>query len=311
VRLAAAHGWHALFLAAGQLLKNCPVTDDWHYHDDPWGEWLDRYVLSRDDGLWLSDGTDRSPLDVAQVLLEETKHGLALTGDPIKLLQLAGLKYRVGKELVVQGSWYSADNIEVHISSALVPHTKAQRLARKLVREEPMTVWIPKYYGSEEDAGYSRGDKREYTPWIFCPTGEPKLDEHDPFRTPWANLRPRLARDYISALSITTDDPFGRYWRNRRRGLVLRAQAWGPKDLDGDREDHSGLRLYCSTSSLKQILSKYDNDLLLLISLRRYEKEGHSADSKFTHTVAVVRISKALDLDYFKGRVNHVYTPRQ
>jgi hypothetical protein len=30
-------GWHALFLAAGRLLKECPVTDD-SYYDDPWPE---------------------------------------------------------------------------------------------------------------------------------------------------------------------------------------------------------------------------------------------------------------------------------
>ena len=56
-------GWHALFLAAGKLLVRVPVTDDWWYEADPWGEWFGRYVLTRDDGLWLSDGTDRKPLD--------------------------------------------------------------------------------------------------------------------------------------------------------------------------------------------------------------------------------------------------------
>ncbi|WP_419587766.1 hypothetical protein, partial [Thiolapillus sp.] len=35
------------------------MTDDWWYESDPWGEWLGRYALTRDDGLWLSDGTDK------------------------------------------------------------------------------------------------------------------------------------------------------------------------------------------------------------------------------------------------------------
>ena len=50
-------GWHALFLAAGRLLKTYPVTDD-SWYDDPWGEWFGRYTLTRNDGLWLSDGTE-------------------------------------------------------------------------------------------------------------------------------------------------------------------------------------------------------------------------------------------------------------
>jgi hypothetical protein len=51
-------GWHALFFAAGRLLRDHPVTDDWWYEEDPWGEWLDRYLNTRQDGYWLSDGTD-------------------------------------------------------------------------------------------------------------------------------------------------------------------------------------------------------------------------------------------------------------
>jgi hypothetical protein len=303
-------GWHALFLAAGQLLKNFPVTNDWYYHDDPWGEWLDRYLLTRDDGLWLSDGTERTPLDTAQVLLEKTKDGLALTDRQDKLMQLVGVTSRVGKELIVQGYWHSADDIEVRISSALVPPEKAQRLARELMREEPMRVWVPMYHESEDDVEYSRGDKKEYTPWILCPSGEARLDEHDPFGVSCANLRPRLSRDYASALSLTTSDPFGRCWQNRRGTAALRAQAWGREDRYSDRGPHSGLRLYCSASSLKRILNKYDKNLLLLISLQRYEKAGYREDSKFTHTVAALTLSKTLDLEYFKGRVNYLHKSR-
>ena len=52
-------GWHALFLVASKLLATFPVTDDyssWH-KDDPWGAWLRHYGLTRNDGLWLSDGS--------------------------------------------------------------------------------------------------------------------------------------------------------------------------------------------------------------------------------------------------------------
>src|SRR5207244_4224333 len=36
-------GWHGLFLAAGTLLATFPVTQDWWYKDDPWGQWLSQY----------------------------------------------------------------------------------------------------------------------------------------------------------------------------------------------------------------------------------------------------------------------------
>src|SRR3546814_9467477 len=96
-------GWHALFMAAGKLLRDAPVTNDWWYDEDPWGEWLSSYLLTRKDGLWLSDGTDRVPMDSVQILLEESKQELALTGDRGKLLGMIGLAPRIGKEFIVEG----------------------------------------------------------------------------------------------------------------------------------------------------------------------------------------------------------------
>lgn len=54
-------GWHALLVVDSRLLSRYPVTDDW-YGDDPWTQWLNGRLLTRKDGLWLSDGMDRPPL---------------------------------------------------------------------------------------------------------------------------------------------------------------------------------------------------------------------------------------------------------
>ncbi|MCK4580368.1 MAG: hypothetical protein KAU10_03375, partial [Dehalococcoidia bacterium] len=214
-----------------------------------------------------------------------------------------------GKELVVKGRWFSADDIEVHVSSALVSLDRSTHLAKKLTREEPMVVWIPVFNETEGDLGYLRGDKEEYTPWIVCPFGIARLDEHDPYGALSANLRPRLARDYAASFSLISDDPFGRIWHGKRGTPMLRAQTWGREDRDSERGPHSGVRLFCTSSALKKILTKYDKELLLLIKLQRYEK-GYRGDSKWTHTIAVVRISKTLDLEYFEGRINHLHESR-
>ena len=110
-------GWHALFFAAAKLLAARPVTDDWWYDDDPWGEWLGRYGLTRKDSFWLSDGTDRTPIDAGVILLESKSKGLAVTGDRNKLLQLAALgAARVGNEIAIEARWFSADNVRIEIS---------------------------------------------------------------------------------------------------------------------------------------------------------------------------------------------------
>ena len=299
-------GWHALFIAAGKLLATHPVTDEWWY-EDPWGEWLGRDGLTRKDGLWLSDGTDRTPDDASVRLLESKKKGLAITGDQKKIMDLAGLDIEkgVGKELIIQGRWYSSDGIEIGLSSALVPPKKAAQFARKLVRDQPAIAWIPVFHGGEDDDEYLRGDKKLYSPWIVCPSGEARLDEHDTYGVSVANLRPRLAQDYSEFCKLTRDDPFGRYWRNNRGTMSLRAEAWGRAETNREDGPHPGLRLFCKSGILKKVLTKYDKELLVLFDLQRYEKDTYRSRGRFSHSVGVVRIDKFLNVEYFKGRVNY------
>ena len=89
--------------------------------------------------------------------------------------------------------------------------------------------------------------------------------------------------------------------------LSLRAQAWGRDEFDREDGPRPGLRLFCKSSVLKKVLAKFDKDLLLLINLQRYEKETYRGDGRYTHSVAVARIRKSLEAEYFKGRVNHLH----
>lgn len=299
-------GWHALFLAAGKLLADHPVTDDWWYEDDPWGEWIGRYVLTRKDGLWLSDGTDRTPDDASPQLLESKKKGLAITGAQKKVLELAGLDAEkgVGRELVIQGRWRSADGIQIGVSSALVPPDKAARFARKLIREEPAITWVPVFQGGEDDDEYLRSNKKDYSPWVVCPSGETRLDEHDPYGVSEANFRPRLAQDYSTFCKLVREDAFGRFWSNNRGTQSLRAEVWGRRETDREEGPRPGSRLFCRSSVLKKVLTKYDKELLLLFDLERYEKETYRSSGRLSHSIGVARIDKALNVEYFKGRVN-------
>ena len=303
-------GWHSLFIAAGKLLLDHPVTGDSWYEDDPWKEWINGYSLTRGDGFWLSDGTDRTPPDTAELLLERTKDERAITGNREKILSLAGLRDGVGTKVVVEGRWFSADKVRVLISSALVPPAQAAKLARELIKEEPIGVWVPCFDGDDEESEHIRGVKGGYTPWITCPSGGARLDEHDPYGVSSANFRPRLAQEFAALCSLTKDDAFGRIWTDRQGHPVLYAQAWGRERAASQDDPQYGTRLYCATSVMKEILGELEKDLLVLINLQRYEKESYRASGKYTHTVAVARITQNCDLSYFEGRINHAHVMR-
>jgi len=142
-------------------------------------------------------------------------------------------------------------------------------------------------------------------PWIVCPSGESRLDENDPYGAPVANQRPRLAQDYSKFSKLTRQDSFGRFWNSSRGSLLLRAEAWGHDEANREDGPRPGLRLHYKSSELKKVLTEYDMELLLLFDLQRYEKETYRSSGQFSHTIAVVRIDRSLNVEYFKGRVNY------
>lgn len=299
-------GWHALFPVAGRLLRQYPVTDDWYY-DDPWTDWLNRSLLTRNDGFWLSDGIDRPPLDVKVNLLEEGEKDLIITGSKPTLLNLVGIGSGIGKEIVVNGNWNSLDNIKIHISSAFVSSRKSKALAKELIQEEPFFVWLPSYSKSQDGKEYLDNDKKDYFPWVVCSYSEGRLDENDPLASICAMHRPHFSENITKIFSLESDDPFGRVWRNFSSGPVAFAEAWGCENKFEDETSCSGIRLVCSEELLRTVLATLDKDLLVLVKLQRYEKGMGITDSKFSHTIAVVRIKKDLDFEFYKGAVNKLH----
>lgn len=296
-------GWHAMQIAAGRLLNKDPVTDGWYY-DRPWYEWLHRYLPTRSDGLWLSDGIDWKPIDISGNLLEEGKKELVLTGDQKKILRLIDISS--GKEIVTAGSWQSTDNIDVDISSVLSPTKKSKKQINDLLKEEPFGAWLPDYSIDENGEEYisSGSEKEECIPWIVSSSVEPRLDENDPLGSIDAMRKPYIATQFVNDLHLHSDDPFSRIYKTRRGRVMARTEAWGCSGKYSNEQSVSGKRLLCNRDLIANILTKYETDLIILIKLRRYEEGGRYKDSKFSHTVAVVKIDKLLNIKYHKGHIN-------
>jgi hypothetical protein len=298
-------GWHALHISAGRLLSDFPVTEDAYYwgDEDPWTDHLNDYLLTRRDGYWLSDGTDRYPLDIHRRMLISTNNNEGeITGDPEMLLSLLGIKDRIPRMLTVCGRWFSPDNVRISISSSLVSPKMAASRAKSLIRAMPFSVWLPSYTESQGAPQHLRNKKLGHVPWIVSSDFSAQLDEHDVFGGPSAVQRPRLTNELIEKYALTADDPFHRCWRNKRGSAVVHAEAWG---VDNDHGAVS--RLKVSSALIKRMLADQEKNLLILINLQRYEEKNYRGDGHYTHSVAVARINRSLEVEYFKGRVNHLH----
>lgn len=299
--------WHGLVRVATDLLADYPVTNDWYY-DKPWKEWLHRHSLTRTDGLWLSDGMDRPPLRTRVNVLEQGKDGLVLSGDKTLLKALAGIEdATISTDIVVEGRWKTPDNVDVYISSALVQPKKARRLGKELLEKEPFFTSLPTYEGYEDKDEDLRSGKEEFEPWIVTPEAEGRLDVDDPLAVIDVERRPRFTKKAIADYSLRPTDPFARLWRLARGKKAATSDAWGHESRYNERS-YSGVRLNCSPGLLTNVLSDRNRELLILIKLQRYEERVRGiSDSRFSHSVAVVRIKKDLRYEYLVGAVNHIH----
>ena len=305
-------GRNALFLSAGQLLAKYPVTED-SFDDEPWPYWMGREVLTRNDGLWLSDGTDLAPLDTKINLLEKRKKETVVTDNQDILLGLVGIKptKKIANEVIVEGRWNSCDDIRIRISSALIDSRQAKKTARSLLRENVLSVWVPTYVEGE-GGEYMQGDEKDFEAWLVCPWVEKmKLEEYNTLGNKCVMERPYFKKEITENFALNTDDPFKRKWQDRFGNAVSVAEAWGHTGEHIDADSEGGVRLKCSKSFLKKVLKRKNMDLLIFIKLERYEEKFRYEDSGFTHTTAIVTISQDLQIEYYAGVKNklHQTTP--
>lgn len=290
--------WHSLFLSAGTLLSQVPVTSEGKH--DSWRQWLDRHLLTRQDGLWLADGTDSPPLDTLVNLLEK---GHGIIGDSEKLLDLVGISSgTIGERVVVDGNWKSYDGINVGISSAFVPTHRSENLAKNLARRRPPEIWLPFYAGYESEC--LRNDRRGFHAWIISPTTESRLDRYDPLGSDQAPIRPYFSERVRREFKLMASDPFCRGWVDNGGTTCGAAEAWGSGPSDTEERSPHGHRIWCAVAFLRKCLSAFESDLLISIKLERFENGHGAANSKLSYSTAIVRIGKDLDLAYYGGHIN-------
>jgi len=303
-------GWHALFIVAAKLLAEFPVTDD-SYDEDPWEDFLGDWLLTRNDGLWLSDGVQKPPLEAKINLLEKNDEGFVITGAEEKILSLLGFASKFPQELVIHADWHSPDNIEVAVRSAMVAPTKAKSVVKGLIDEQPFFAWIPTFDEFDYHRDHLENDKRNLFPWIIKSSIESKLDDDDPLACIYSASRPYFVQVITKSFGLTTKDPYKQTWINSFGQRMAQSEVWGHK-LDASNEaSYLGSRLLCSQKLLYEVLNTTNTNLLLMIKLQRYEKSSYlRKDSQFSHTIAVLLVKKNLTTKLYMGAVNKVHVDK-
>lgn len=296
--------WHALYGVAGEFLKKHPIV--WRRYDEhnPWKEWLSRQILTCEDGLWLSDGTDLSPINIRINLREVIDDQVVLTGSMEKLLSLIGIKNAIGEYLTVDADWSSIDDIKVRISSALVPKRKSATIAGSLAKQDPFQAYLPHLDVYEDEDDEDRSSFKPYIPWVISPSAEANLDEGNTLGIIGAVRRSRLSNAANTFGRLTANDPFRRSWIDSAGKVIVSSEAWCQYSNRRSDGPFSGLRMQCKSDFIKDYLVANNSHLLVLIRLRRYESGFGGEKSKYWHSTAVVRITETLNFEYYAGCIN-------
>lgn len=299
--------WHALHAVAGEFLAKYPVVRRPYDEDSPWAEWLSRRVLTHPESFWLADGTDWRPVDTRINLREAGEKGVALTGDPSKLLSLLGIGTSIGEWLVTNGDWRAMDGVGVRVQSALVPSRKSANLAKALATTDPFQAFLPQLQEYEDADRRPARSHAPYLPWVVTPEGEARLDSADTLGVVGAMYRARLASTANAFGQLASADPFRRTWSNPIGNVVVRSEVWAHRTEGSQGRYGSGSRLQCRTTLVQDFLSANASHLLLLVVLRRYESGYGSRASQYWHTTAVVRVTESLEFTLYLGRVNELH----
>jgi hypothetical protein len=298
---------HALMLVAGDFLEKYPVVLRPYGEEDKWAYWLGKELLTRDDGLWLSDGVVPPPLDSQVNLLVQGTERTELTSDVEKILSLLKIDQNIGTELVVAGDWRSSDGINIHVASALAPSHVAKKTALKLSKKDGFEAWLPNFQIYRDGAESLDGELYPFEAWVAASHDESDLDEADPLATNSVVGRTQFSKQICATFGLESSDPFNQIWTTPDGNVAATSEAWGHNLKYEDDSESPAERLVCRSQTLTNVLSKKQTDLIILVKLRRYEKGYGHKSGEFWHTVGVLRVDSAMNFEYYPGEANKLH----
>jgi hypothetical protein len=263
--------YHAMMIVAGRLLATIPTHCDTEYGEkDEFGDWLRRHDLSRQDGRWLSDRRDPTPLECPawrDRKKEDPSRGVVTDADFDEML-------RSGEMMAVWGHWTTADSNReqsAHVYSALVPPDKSMALLRALqTAKDVFDYGLPSADGRLEInvPGY------ELKGWLSDDSRDSGLDEKD-YWSGGVRFPPPVPAPYIIELMAITSDSDRRVWRNAQKHLVMASQVWGHFDLGerhADTNPERGNRIQASMSFIVEMLGRLRRDLIVQVQIERQKR---------------------------------------
>lgn len=267
-------GYHVIFTLASRLFKKIPIVkDDSDSEDDRWLDWLSRYLLSMDNGYFLSDIRDPSPLIRRSWIAEKVSDSWRWEIKASDFLEGLFFIDNGCTFICVTGSWSDnngAGNEEsISISSALVSSSNSGSLLNALVTCDNSDDYKLPAYNEEQ----FELDDTEFSlkGWLSEPDDCKRLDETDPYAGELRFPTRKVSEEYKKILGLEFC-LHSRAYTDTENTLHGFSESWADScanDRYSEQLVRQGNRLYMSLDILKKLCMKDDSSLIFEVSISR------------------------------------------
>lgn len=294
--------WHAIWCAAGTLMKQYPlITGE---DDDTWGTlegWLNRNSIEKPE-QWLSDIRQCKPLErqfwgPPVDWLNEPSEDF----DDKRFLEVLHLASDISVAVGARFSIHTQKtNFTARLHSALVSPGTASALARALQTADDSWDYHIPAAGHDLEIHETQYSLKG---WLDALEGDLRLDECDSFRNEIRRIECAPAKSIFSTLTQTVSSRSQPIWLDEEKREHFSYQAWGDTPSDKRERHHyyfSGLRsegwlLSMNRVSLASFLVQSNMDLIAQIEIE-HEKSKNDDYRYDEDTEEKTRFTKILIL---------------
>jgi len=278
------YSYHGLLSASARLLQTLPVikrTDHIFWDEgDRWGDWLERHILTRRDGRWLSDRRDPSPSKQRAWVSASDSREWRWCIEREDFLDVIANYNPLTNSIVVHGSWSDCkyDRVEhVTVSSALVRCEMANSLAVALrSTSDPYQVFMPSY---KQDTDFSVAPF-DLVGWIHSNGGcDSRLDNLDPYAREIAYPPDEVGDTFATLLRLRPDYEKRRWHKPNAEAPSAVCEIWSDKDITSrDEPSRGGHRIAATAELMQELCSAADRRLIICVKIRRDLEGRHRSE---------------------------------
>ncbi|MBL7684291.1 MAG: hypothetical protein JNK00_13110 [Flavipsychrobacter sp.] len=288
------YSYHSLFVAAAKLLSTMPVVCDRSDLFDTWEDWIDSHIVTRSDGLWLSDMRDPVPLIRPSWVNKKTDDNWRKQIKKSDFIDNLILKRSGESWIAVSGGWSEVNDHRKEtysVSTALVGSKASNALLQALMSySDPYDYKLPDYEERDKEISFK---PFELKGWIIDSSISKGIDQFDPYGNELGYPPDAIGEKYLKKLNLLANSS-GKTWSiDKTNEIVIKSETWKSFRYTKDDEfDQSGSRTVANLEFLKRVCKQLNCDIMFDFGINRdftYRYQGDKYEhSKPQHLIFIL-----------------------